>query len=273
MITKDRDLDSGHRAATLLPVGLPAAATLACKTLSSGEVFEILLVPITAEHEAEGVGDPGATLEAMGAVVIGWVAAGPDAGSAGSAPAVTIPLYGTLVAWGAGRAAVVGPAERLADLERTVLEFAGHEAALRDAERRAAALLAEVEADLDGDLGLDDRAAERRAVRGVRHREAVAVARSLAFLAPAIHAAPLHPPTLSSQLGERLRDRSRLADRHELAMGQAELAERVAEGASQRALDIEIARRQMGLEWAIIVLLMAQTAILVVDLLAQQGTP
>jgi hypothetical protein len=37
------------------------------------------------------------------------------------------------------------------------------------------------------------------------------------------------------------------------------------------AADLAIARRQMALEWAIVVLLVAQTAILVVELLARGG--
>lgn len=271
MIAQDRDPESGAEPAPGLPAGLPDAATLVAKTLPSGGAFELLLVPVATASEGEAAADPAIAHET--AALAAWVAAGPEQASAGCPPAVTIPLYGTLVAWGPGRGVVVGPTERLPELERAVLEFAGHEATLRAAEQRATTLLAQVEADLDGQLGLDDRAPERRAVRGARHREAVAVARSLALLAPAVHAPPVHPPTLASQLGERLRDRSRLAERHELAVGRAELAERVAEGASQRALDLDIARRQMGLEWAIIVLLVIQTAILVVDLLAQQGAP
>ncbi len=268
MIAQDPDLGGDRGLASGIPAGLPDTATLVAKTLSTGECLELLAVPLDADPEAAGGAEPSLPATA-GPIVSGWV----TAGRAGAPPPVMIPLYGSFVAWAAGRAAVVGPTERLAELARAVSEFADREAALRDAEQRATALVAEVEADLDGQLGIDDRAGERRAVRGARHREAVAVARSLALLAPAVHAPPVHPPTLASQLGERLRDRSRLADRHELAVGRAELAERVAEGASQRAFDADIARRQMGLEWAIIVLLVVQTAILVVDLLARQGTP
>lgn len=90
---------------------------------------------------------------------------------------------------------------------------------------------------------------------------------------PVVHAPPLHPPTLASQLGERLRERTRLVERHEFATQQAELAERVAEACGQRALEAGIARRQLGLEWAIVVLLVVQTALLVVELLSQRATP
>jgi hypothetical protein len=268
MIARDPELAGDRGVAAGIPAGLPDQATLVAKTLSTGECLQLLAVPVAADADPAGGAEP-CLLANAGPLVCGWVTAGRD----GAPPPITIPLYGSFVAWAAGRAAVVGPAERLAELARAVSEFADHEAALRDAEQRATALVAEVEGDLEGHLGFDDRAAERRAAREARHREAVAVARTLALLAPAVRAPPLHPPTLASQLAERLRDRSRLADRHELAVDRAELAERVAEGASQRALDADIARRQMGLEWAIIVLLVVQTAILVVDLLARQGAP
>ena len=95
----------------------------------------------------------------------------------------------------------------------------------------------------------------------------------MAVIAPAVHAPPVHPPTLASQLCERLRDRTRLAERHEFAVDRAELAERLYEACGQRAAEFGIARRQMGLEWAIVVLLVIQTALLLVDLLAWRGTP
>jgi len=83
----------------------------------------------------------------------------------------------------------------------------------------------------------------------------------------------LHPPTLASQLGERLRERTRLLERQEFASQRADLAERVAEACGQRALEAGIARRHTALEWTIVVLLVVQTALLVVELLAQRATP
>ncbi|MFM8892393.1 MAG: hypothetical protein ACKOTB_12365, partial [Planctomycetia bacterium] len=105
------------------------------------------------------------------------------------------------------------------------------------------------------------------------YREAVSIGRRLALLAPAVHTPPLHPPTLASQVGERLRERARLVERHEFAVAQADLAERVSESCSHRAGDARVARQQTALEWAIVVLLLIQSVLLVVDLLARERLP
>jgi len=196
-----------------------------------------------------------------------------DAHTAAAAAPVIVPLYGCLVAWTPGRAAIVGPAARLEHLESAVADFSAREADLRDAEQRAAALLDAVEADAAEAFAIDESFPQRRKALAARYREAVAIGCRLALLAPAVHAPPIHPPTLASQLGERLRERARLAERHELAVGRVELSERVTESCGQRAADVGIALRQTALEWAIVVLLVVQTALLTVDLLARRGTP
>ena len=248
-----------------LPSGLPAATARGSRRLPTGELLEILSVPV-AETPDSPVTAEGMSIEAT---VRHWVSAsaGPAAG------VVFVPLYGSHVAWAAERAAVIGPPERLAQLEAAVVDFAAVESELRDAERLAATLLETVEGDVLASLALDTHAPDRRTELADRHRQAVAVGRRLALLAPLAHTPPLHPPTLASQLGERLRERTRLVERLEFATQRAELAERVAEACGQRALEAGIARRQLGLEWAIVVLLVVQTVLLVVELLSQRATP
>lgn len=255
-----------HRPVSV-PFGLPAAAVCVSRPLSTGEHVEVLSVPLdetAAPWPPATDGGPGGLED----TIRRWVSA-----AASPAATVVVPLYGCHVAWTAGRAAVIGPPERLGQLEAAVVEFAGAEADLRDAERRAAALLEAVEGDVATSLSLDEHSPDRRAELADRHRQTVAVGRRLALLAPLVHAPPLHPPTLASQLGERLRERTRLVERLEFATQRAELAERVAEACGQRALEAGIARRQLGLEWAIVVLLVVQTALLVVELLSHRATP
>lgn len=250
--------------AALTP-GLPAATTHGSRRLRTGELLEILSVPVVE------TADSPATAEGMSIeeTVRHWVSGlAPPAGGV-----VFVPLYSSHVLWAAGRAAVVGPPERLAQLEAAVVDFAAVESDLRDAERRAAALLETVEGDVAASLALETHVPDRRVELADRHRQAVAVGRLLALLAPLVHTPPLHPPTLASQLGERLRERTRLVERLEFATQRAELAERVAEACGQRALEAGIARRQLGLEWAIVILLVVQTMLLVVELLSQRATP
>jgi len=249
---------------TDMPPGLPASATLGRRRLPTGEVLEILTVPVVDGEHPQATATAGTT--PIDEVVRQWV-------SAAQAPVAFVPLYGCQVIWTAGRAGVIGPPERLGELQAAVGEFAAVEADLRAMERRSAAVLDRSEGDVAVSLAIEEHSPDRRAELAERHREAVAVGRRLALLAPVVHAPPLHPPTLASQLGERLRERTRLGERHEFATHRAELAERVAEACGQRALEAAIARRQLGLEWAIVVLLVVQTALLVVELLSQRGTP
>lgn len=246
------------------PAGLPDTAVVRQLPLPGGAPLDLLVVPAETDDD----------VTAADAIARGWLSEAADAAAmADPSAAVVVPLYGCLVAWMPGRAVVVGPATRLDHLEAAVADFAAREADLRDAERRAATLLDTVEADAAEAFAIDESSPRRREALAARYRDAVSVGRRLALLAPAVHAPPVHPPTLASQLGERLRDRTRLAERHELAVGRVELVERVTESCGQRAADAGIAARQTALEWAIVVLLVVQTTLLVVDLLARQGTP
>lgn len=251
-----------------VPLGLPAAAACSTRLLSTGETLSLLSIPQPESDGPPPIAPPGGP-GSIEDVVRGWVGGVPSP----LHPSVFVPLYGCQIAWTAGRAAVIGPPERLGQLDAAVVEFASLEAELRAAEQRAATLLDTVEGDVATSLSLEEHSPARGAELAGRHREAVAVGRRLALLAPGVHAALIHPPTLKSQLGERLRDRTRLVERHEFATQRAELAERVAEACGQRAFEAGIARRQIGLEWAIIVLLVVQTALMVVDLLSQRTTP
>lgn len=255
------------------PAALPAGAGLERLPLPVGGSLELATVAVAESAPGSAVAQHEPAQAA--AVAAAWVAAAPlveDAGHA-AAPIITVPLYDSHVVWSPARAAVVGPASRLGQLRAALAEFAAREADLRDAEQRVARLLDGSESDAAVTFASDERLAARGADAAARYREAIAVRRRLAGLTAAIHTPPVHPPTLASQLGERLRDRTRLAERHEQAVEKAELVERVAEACGQRAADLVIARRQLALEWAIVALLVAQTVLLLVDALASRGTP
>ncbi|MFM8414118.1 MAG: hypothetical protein ACKOCX_05275 [Planctomycetota bacterium] len=264
---------AGPSANGAAPAALPAGAGLERLPLPAGGALELATVAVAESAPGSAVAQHEPAQAA--AMAAAWVGAAPlvEPAGRGAPQIVTVPLYDSHVVWSPARAAVVGPASRLGQLRAALAEFAAREAELRDAERRAANLLDETEADAAVACLVDERLTRRHDTAAARYREAVAVRRSLAGLSAAIHAPPIHPPTLASQLGERLRDRTRLAERHEHAVEKAELAERVAEACGQRAADLVIARRQLALEWAIVALLVAQTVLLLVDALASRGTP
>ena len=76
------------------------------------------------------------------------------------------------------------------------------------------------------------------------------------------------PPTLAGQLGERLRDRTRVLDRIEHAVEQADLLERVYAGCGDRVAELVASRRHLPLEWVIILLLAAEVVLITIDILA-----
>ncbi len=259
--TPARDGSPATEASGGVPIGLPASSTVCSKRLPTGEILEFLVVPV--EASASGIDAVAAIVGTMRE----WVSVVPSA-----QPPVVVPLYDCHVVWTPGRAAVAGPPDRVATLERAAVDFARQEAELRDAERRSVALMDAIDIDTAGVAEIDAISREQRTTLTTRYRVAVALSRGLSLVAPAMRAPPVHPPTLASQLGERLRDRTRLVERHELVTDRAEFVERVAEFWAGRAVELGVAKQQTGLEWAIVVLLVVQTALLVVDLLAQRGS-
>ena len=73
----------------------------------------------------------------------------------------------------------------------------------------------------------------------------MSLAGKLSRLSPHIHLAPEHPPTLAGQIGERLRDRSRLIDREEFVSEQLEIMIRLYETTGQRVSEYTLAHENM----------------------------
>lgn len=216
--------------------------------------LELLLVPCADATEAA-------------AAARGWVeAAGP------ADPPVVVPLYGTEVIWTPHRAAILARDDALETVRAALLDFAGCEARLRRLERDTAALLELVGADAPCAVEFDERHLPRQPLLAERFARTVAIRADIAAVAPAVARPTPHPPTLAGQLGERLRERTRLADRLELLDGRVAVLDRVYDLCAQRVGDFALARRHLRLEWVIVVLLAAELVVLLVEVLAAVGT-
>lgn len=210
---------------------------------------------------------PGDDATGAAAAARGWVeAAGP------ADPPVVVPLYGTEVIWTPHRAAILARNDVLETVRAALLDFAGCEARLRRLERDTAALLEVVGDDAPCAIEFDERHLARQPLLAERFARTVAIRADLAAVAPAVARPTPHPPTLAGQLGERLRERTRLADRLELLHGRADVLDRVYDLCAQRVGDFAVARRHLRLEWVIIVLLAAELVVLLVEVLAGVGT-
>jgi len=256
MITNERSLIEPAAAVA----GLPPETVVERNPLADGGVFEFAAAVVPAADEAD---HDGLTAELLGRAT-SWVAAATPGGD----PPLVVPLYGTHVIWSPRRAVALGPADRLAAMQTAVNEFADREAELRDVERRIAAGLEHVDADAALAFTFDEQSLPRRRELAARFTDAVSLRRRLAVLAPVLQRPALHPPTLASQLGERLRDRSRVVERLEHAVEQADLLERVYAGCGDRVSDYLSSRRHATLEWVIILLLAVEVVLITVDLLA-----
>lgn len=258
-------ITSSQRPAPAMPPtdgGLPHDATIERLPLADGGVFEVAVLAgptvDAAEHDA-------AAADLVGRAVT-WAAA-----TAGEPP-LAVPLYGTHVVWSPRRGVAIGPADRLPAMRAALVEFADREAELRDVERRLGGLLEHIDGDAPLAFEFDEVALPRRRELAARFREGVSLRRRLAMLAPAVQRPPPQPPTLAGQVGERLRDRTRLVERLEHAVEQAELVDRVYAGCGERAAEFVTSRRHATLEWVIILLLAAEVVLITVDLLATRGS-
>jgi hypothetical protein len=188
-----------------------------------------------------------------------WIAAG--------APLVTITLHGTQVVWRPGQAVILAGADRMEALLVALVEFSFYEQELGRLERVIAGAWAALESDTP--LAYEVKARDLpRFTEVAEQAQRLQTARiRLARLAPRLCRPATHLSSLATQLGERLREKTRVEDRLETVGAQLEVFERVYEMASQRFSEFRTARQEQTLEWLIIVLLAAETVLLMIEVL------
>ncbi len=235
----------------------PAPAGAGGKS-SSGVVVQLLTFPDAAAARDFSSSVP--TTEALRM----WVAAG-DSGDAGTP--LLIQLQGVLICVGESRLAISGGAERIQAVTGAALEYYWLDSEVRRLETITGERWIELEEDTPAAFELTEDMLLRREQLQKRFRQMISAKAALARLAPMIECPALYPPTLASQAGERLREKSRLGDRLQFLREQTEVFETVYELCGQRVSDYVSSRRSHTLEWIIIVLLAFETILLVVDML------
>jgi len=233
-----------------------AEATLFPGAFTGDNGFDLLLVPLEPPYD-----------QPLPQSASDWVAAEHQAPEG----MLMLSVHGASLAWSPHRTAVAAGPERLPAVKLAIIEFCYREMKLRGIERGVAEGRCAEEADARLVFEFDDRALGQRDALSRRYQQTLAMRSQLARLMPFLQRPPLHPPTLASQIGERLRDRTRLADRADWAGGELEVRERIYEACGQRTTDWTIARRQSTVEWLIVLLLAVETLLLAVDLLASVG--
>lgn len=225
---------------------------------SSGVALQLLTFPDAAAARDFSSSVP--TTEALRM----WVAAG-DSGDGGTP--LLIQLQGVLICVGESRLAISGGADRIQAVTGAALEYFWLDAEVRRLERITGERWIELEEDTPAAFELTEDLLLRREQLQKRFQQMISAKAVLARLAPMIECPALYPPTLASQAGERLREKSRLGDRLQFLREQTEVFETVYELCGQRVSDYVSSRRSHTLEWIIIVLLACETILLVVDIL------
>lgn len=240
-----------------LPDGLPQGSEVQ-RIAHSTEQFAILVIPTSAVDNHELVTKARAWVDAVAVDH--------------SAPSLLLALQGAQIVWSPGRTAILGQADRLDTIRQALIEFSGHESELRDIERDIGVRWPHLETDSPWAFDCDEKGLARRPELARRFQQTLALRARLARLAPHAHRPHIHPPTLASQIGERLRERTRLAERLDFSSDSLEVFENVYELCGQRASEYALARKGHTLEWIIIVLLVAQTILALVERLATLGS-
>jgi hypothetical protein len=220
----------------------------------------ILSVPITVEQKDD--------VELL-AAARDWVDAKKPAGSPES---LMMTLQGVRIYWNYGCFAILATKDRLETVRAALIEASYFEGQLRDIEKALADSWHQLEADANLAAEFSQTTAARKKELSQRVQQTLLLRAKLARMCPYLDCPHLHPPTLASQVSERLRERTRMEYRHEFVSDQIEAFEGVYEMASQRMNDFFHTRAGTNLEWVIIILLLVQILLYGFEILTYTGS-
>ena len=197
---------------------------------------------------------------------LAWVAKGQSCGKP-----IVLELYGTLVLWTPIRMVLVTAPRHFEKAQQSILDFTKTALEIGVIEDSLPLHWEHYENDLSTGFSFYNSDTESASALANQYKQVMSLAGKLSRLSPHIHLAPEHPPTLAGQIGERLRDRSRLIDREEFVSEQLEIMIRLYETTGQRVSEYTLAQREYVLIWSIVFLLTAEIVLLLVDLLSTAG--
>ncbi len=171
------------------------------------------------------------------------------------------------VLWSPERVAVIAQRDRLPAVRNSLVEVTHYIAELAAVERELAVIWPELEEDLPLTFKYDKFANRNRSRLEQRFVQVYKLRSRLSRVTPYLLSPHLYPPTLASQIGERLRERTRVELREEFVSDQLEVCEDVYDTCGQRANDYKHARTNNTLEWIIILLLLSQMILALVQYL------
>lgn len=180
---------------------------------------------------------------------------------------VLLTFQGVQILWCPDRVIIDAPADRIERVSHAIIDATTHELTLESLESEVDSHWDDVRSDAPLAFEFNERAVPRREQLSRRFQSLVEARAAYARLVPHIVVPHVHPPTLTSQIGERLRERLRMPERLELLDQKLDAQERVYELCSHRVSEFMVARKGHQLEWVIILLLLMQSALLLVEYL------
>jgi hypothetical protein len=198
--------------------------------------------------------------------------ASPLAVANSSIKSILLTLQGVQIIWQPDRAIVFADPLRMDAVCQSLIEATFHEQELRRIEMSIDSGWERTQADSVFAFEFGEQDLPSKESLAKRFQEVLSLRVSLARLVPQILVPHIYPPTIASQIGERLRERTRMVERLELIEEKLSAQERVYDHCTQRAGEYVVARKGHILEWIIIALLFLQTLLWVVDALASVGS-
>ena len=254
------DVEPGQAVLHTLPAATRAKAVEVTDELSSTSpgTIEILMIPGTSLDYSR-----------YSELARNWVGSLLHDSNRSVLPVV---LQGAMIYWSPQRAAVIAPIDRLHAVRGAMIEFCYFEQELRKMEEDIVARWPQLEQDTPLAFEFVEKAVSQKRELMRRFQDVIGMRAQLARLAPQIECPPVYPPTLVSQVGERLREKARLSERLQFVREQVDVFEKVYEMCGQRVSDFMSSRTAHTLEWVIIILLAAETILLIVDLLSSTAS-
>jgi hypothetical protein len=188
-----------------------------------------------------------------------------------SATVTLLGLQGAHLVVAPGWVVVIAIAERLELAARAAATTCLHEAELSRVERELGASWQALKGIAPTAFEATPATLARRAERQADFVKLIGLRETYAKLGPLILVPHVYPPTLESQVGERLRERLRMFERHELIESTLLAQEQVHSLVAVRIGEGLDARKGHNLEWGIIVLLAAEVLLLMLELLSSSA--
>lgn len=194
-----------------------------------------------------------------------------DSIASGPTKSILLTLQGVHIIWQPRRAVVFAESNRMEQICHSLIEATHYEQELRRIETEIEQSWEQTQLDSKFAFEFDEQSLAQKEGLKERFQSVLRARIALARLTPQILVPYIYPPTIASQIGERLRERLRMPERLELVDERLNAQERIYDHCAERVSEYVVARKGHILEWVIIILLLVQTLFWIIEFLSSMG--